>query len=728
MVFKECKCPNCGRELKQDQSKGKFKCVYCGHNFEADNLEEVMAAVRATLGGVVDDALLRQRDSDIANARYNLWDAVHEEYIDDGKVLNCCGALKKYSPKDVQANFYETALTDRSNRLNRYIDGIDAKTYAYLADDIIEFILKSLEKSNVLSLKNFVERVYRGDKDKFVKYMTAVEDEAVRLDSGLYVPEIPRDVFLAYSSADMNKVNEIAEMLESQKISCFVAARNLRHGKGAVANYEKYLKTAMHNCKCVVFLSSEKSRDLDCDALKTELPYIRDNEPYMGRIEYVIEEYSSGTSSAAKILLKDFFNGLEYCRTPEDLLRRVLSHITGGNKKESNTKFCVSCGTENPKTAKRCMECGEPNFVFTREEYVEKSVEERLKREYEQKLARMQAEYERLKNINADTENAKQDVTLTADQDSMREEMFAESEENYKKGKSLYDNGNYSKAVEYFEMAAKQGLADAQYNLGVCYYYGDGVAEDEKKAVEYFEMAAKQGLADAQYNLGVCYYYGNGVAVDYKKAVEYFEMAAKQGYAAAQYNLGACYENGDGVAEDEKKAVEYYELAAKQGYADAQYNLGFCYEKGCGVAQDYKKAVEYFEMAAKQGHVDAQYNLGVCYENGYGVAQDYEKAVEYYEMAAKQGHADAQCNLGECYYYYGDGIAEDYKKAVEYYEMAAKQGHADAQCNLGRCYEAGYGVAQDYKKAVEYYELAAKQGDVSAKVCAELLRKQLGLL
>ena len=61
-----------------------------------------------------------------------------------------------------------------------------------------------------------------------------------------------------------------------------------------------------------------------------------------------------------------------------------------------------------------------------------------------------------------------------------------------------------------------------------------------KKAIEWFEKAAEQGDADAQYNLGVMYYDGQGVDVNYKKAFECYEKAAEQGHAQAQHNLVSC--------------------------------------------------------------------------------------------------------------------------------------------------------------------------------------------
>ncbi|WP_288844273.1 tetratricopeptide repeat protein [uncultured Megasphaera sp.] len=40
---------------------------------------------------------------------------------------------------------------------------------------------------------------------------------------------------------------------------------------------------------------------------------------------------------------------------------------------------------------------------------------------------------------------------------------------------------------------ADQGLVEAQFNLGVCYEDGKGVAQDYKKAVEWYQKAVDQG-------------------------------------------------------------------------------------------------------------------------------------------------------------------------------------------------------------------------------------------
>jgi len=99
-------------------------------------------------------------------------------------------------------------------------------------------------------------------------------------------------------------------------------------------------------------------------------------------------------------------------------------------------------------------------------------------------------------------------------------------------------------------------------------YYG--LVFDELKPL------AEQGSLLAQFYLGWCYKYGEGVKKDLAKAVDWLSKAAEQGYAPAQNALGFCYEFGDGVEKDLKKAIEWYTKAAEQGDARAQNNLALC--------------------------------------------------------------------------------------------------------------------------------------------------------
>ncbi len=135
----------------------------------------------------------------------------------------------------------------------------------------------------------------------------------------------------------------------------------------------------------------------------------------------------------------------------------------------------------------------------------------------------------------------------------------------FDKAYSLFNAGNYSEAVVYYEKLANKGNITAQFNAGLGYTK----LGNYENAVYWYQKAAGQGNAGAQKNLGDSYYFGNGVTQNYGKAVEWYQKAAEQGNAFAQYSLGYCYLYGQGVTKDIRKAKEWLQKAADQGNEDA---------------------------------------------------------------------------------------------------------------------------------------------------------------
>ena len=61
------------------------------------------------------------------------------------------------------------------------------------------------------------------------------------------------------------------------------------------------------------------------------------------------------------------------------------------------------------------------------------------------------------------------------------------------------------------------------------YDYGNGVLQDDAEAVKWYRLAAEQGNAAGQNNLGVLYVQGQGVLQDYVKAHMWGNIAAANG-------------------------------------------------------------------------------------------------------------------------------------------------------------------------------------------------------
>ena len=84
----------------------------------------------------------------------------------------------------------------------------------------------------------------------------------------------------------------------------------------------------------------------------------------------------------------------------------------------------------------------------------------------------------------------------------------------FEDGRSAYDRQDFATALQLFRLAADQGNAGGQYNLGRMYDNGQGVPKDYSQAMKWYRLAADQHDAVAQSNLGSLYYTGRGVPKD----------------------------------------------------------------------------------------------------------------------------------------------------------------------------------------------------------------------
>jgi serine/threonine protein kinase len=94
-----------------------------------------------------------------------------------------------------------------------------------------------------------------------------------------------------------------------------------------------------------------------------------------------------------------------------------------------------------------------------------------------------------------------------------------------------------------------------------------------KLSLSEASLAAHQGNADAQFQLGQRYAGGLDVKRDKKEALQWFKTAAVQGHAPAQLALGRAYEKGEGTKKSLSSAQKWYAKAAAQHAPHAEKRL-----------------------------------------------------------------------------------------------------------------------------------------------------------
>ena len=169
-------------------------------------------------------------------------------------------------------------------------------------------------------------------------------------------------------------------------------------------------------------------------------------------------------------------------------------------------------------------------------------------------------------------------------------------------GQAAYLRGDYGVAWREFKPLADQGIAEAQYQVGVMYDHGQSVKRSYRTAAQWYERAAEQGHSGAQFSLGFMFYNGSGeeddpVAQNFTAAAAWLTRAAASGIGEAQYMLSNMYLRGDGVARDLDRAIRLATGAARKGVPGARYNLGLLLGNSDSL-EDVIEAYKWFALLA----------------------------------------------------------------------------------------------------------------------------------
>ena len=121
-------------------------------------------------------------------------------------------------------------------------------------------------------------------------------------------------------------------------------------------------------------------------------------------------------------------------------------------------------------------------------------------------------------------------LTDTPLSDDYRYEGFLD---DFHRAVELWNRGDYGACAPLFEKLAAAGDATAQYNLGVCYRDGLGVARSDAMKLALWTRAAEAGNIVAAYNVAVCHESGDGIPAMPEAALMWYRRSAREGFPAA---------------------------------------------------------------------------------------------------------------------------------------------------------------------------------------------------
>ena len=401
------------------------------------------------------------------------------------------------------------------------------------------------------------------------------------------------EVFISYSSANIQTAQAICHALESNRIKCWMAPRDIRPG----AEYGDIIEEAIVTCKVFLIVFSETSQISRWVRSELNIGFSSNKPIIPFRIDPTDLKVSMKLMLNDKHWLNAYPNPEEKFSELAAVILDLLQHPAVDTISPPGFQPASNVASADGSNAGAQGLFGKLlNQLF---------VKRRVKVTSDH-AAEIFLNGERKGKLDAyETGN------YSVSEDFYQLEVY--SCEYGKKVKCEY-SGSFSNsstviisvdmatAEKQYLMKAKNITSGQINDLGII-FLDEGKFED---AQECFLKAASMGEAAAAYNLGMMYHFGKGVEIDYDVAREYYEEAVKSDYPLALNNLGSIYYNGHGVRKDIAKSFPYFCRAAERGVESAQFTVATMLFYGQGVAVDKAKAKKWFQKAAAQGCKDSQ--------------------------------------------------------------------------------------------------------------------------
>lgn len=192
-------------------------------------------------------------------------------------------------------------------------------------------------------------------------------------------------------------------------------------------------------------------------------------------------------------------------------------------------------------------------------------------------------------------------------------------------------------------VAAGQGDAKAQHQLGAIFLAGDTCIADHTQALELLTKAAEQGHVEAEQLLGKAYfelgraYFTNGThRREPNKAVAMLMQALEHHYTPAYRALATIYTLGaDGLDRCLVTVLKMLQEGATLGDVECQYELG------CTILDKSRRAndqhaidgIKWLTIAGMQDHKPAQLMLAEIYQDNEHAKPDSQMALFWHSKA-----------------------------------------------------------------------------------------------
>jgi TPR repeat protein len=288
--------------------------------------------------------------------------------------------------------------------------------------------------------------------------------------------------------------------------------------------------------------------------------------------------------------------------------------------------------------------------------------------------------------------------------------------DEYKSGSSFYlglgGEKNLNEAFNLFSKAADSGDGAAEYVLSRLFLSGEGTSVDKVEAVKWLKIAAEADICEAQYDLGICNFFGTN-------SLERLRTRLTDNWEAFPFIF---------VTLPPKNFTPPNFPSSIPPEVAAKFTRTM-YQSHRMIPPNVPPGIIPYEPLTAPLRRIGSFRIPLfgdehmAYLEGFDADNDRKNAIDCFRRAAQQGLSVAQAVLGNFLTIYGDNPQEGF----DFLNQAAKQDDPEALVSLGNFYSQGLSIRQDLPKAIYCYRRAADKGDFEGILCqifAELHTQQ----
>ena len=218
----------------------------------------------------------------------------------------------------------------------------------------------------------------------------------------------------------------------------------------------------------------------------------------------------------------------------------------------------------------------------------------------------------------------------------------------FAKIEKMISEKDFTQAHAALDKMAKQGNAQAIYNLAFLAQTGQGTRKDEKRARQLYQLAAKKGYPVASYVLAKHYMAGTlGFEQDLVKAKQLLEQASNSKFNDATIEYAVLLFSENDPKSDQAALKRLAPLIKAENpqaiHAKAIYELsaGFRNQN----TDTIKSGLDSIQGLAKKGYIPALMAMGNMLVNGKLVEQDLVEAKKIFTALAEGNIPQAKESL-----------------------------------------------------------------------------------